>query len=91
MCSLVKAVHQVYYTEDCRNDALLGKKVAELTATSLKQAPKDIISSKLSCSHVIYNDLIKDPIDVIKNIYQQFQWDFTKEYENILTGNYLLL
>ncbi len=84
LCSLVKAVHKVYYENNCRDDNAIGRGLTDLTAKTLKQAPQDIIDSKLECSHVIYNDLVSNPIKVVKDIYAQFGWEFTTEYENII-------
>jgi hypothetical protein len=36
----------------------------------------------------VYNDLIQDPVSVVKAIYKQFHWTFTDEYERLLE-NYL--
>lgn len=84
MCSLLKAVHQVYYTKESRNDALLGRKVAELTSTILQRAPRDIAECNLPCSHVVYEDLIRDPIEAVRKVYRQLDWTFTAEYEDKL-------
>ena len=46
-----------------------------------------IRESKLPCADVIYNDLVKDPIQAVKNIYLQFGWNFTAEYENVLKNH----
>jgi hypothetical protein len=86
LCSLVKAVHQVYYENSCRDDAAIGRGLTDLTARYLKQAPQDIAASKLDCSHVTYNDLIADPVAVVKGIYKQFGWNFTAEYEGIINA-----
>lgn len=85
LCSLVKAVTQTYYENECRDDAVIGKSLYNLYGKTLNQTPKDIKDTKLDCSHVIYNDLIADPIKVVKSIYAQNKWEFTKEYEGILT------
>lgn len=84
LCSLVKSVHQVYYENSCRNDAAIGRGLTDLTAKYLKQAPKDIESTKLDCAHVTYNKLIEQPVEVVKSIYKQFGWKFTAEYERII-------
>jgi hypothetical protein len=42
LCSLVKAVHQVYYENSCRDDAAIGRGLTDLTARSLRQVPGDI-------------------------------------------------
>jgi hypothetical protein len=39
---------------------------------------------KLPCCHVIYEELVKEPINAVKKIYQMHNWEFTTEYEKIL-------
>lgn len=84
LCSLVKSLFQLYYENETRDDALLGKRVSELSAKYLIQAESDIKSSNLPCSHISYENLVKDPISVVKSIYQQYGWEFSTEYEEIL-------
>lgn len=79
LCSLVKAVHQVYYENDCRDDNAIGRGLTDLTARYLKQAPEDIAQTGLDCAHVTYNELIKNPVGVVKAIYKQFGWTFSPE------------
>jgi hypothetical protein len=86
LCSLVKAVHQVYYENSCRDDAAIGRKIVELSGDLLEKAPMDIMASKLDNADVLYNDLIAHPIETVKKIYQQFDWTFTDTYENILNA-----
>jgi LPS sulfotransferase NodH len=79
LCSLVKAVHQVYYENSCRDDAAIGRGLTDLTARYLRQVPGDIEQTGLDCAHVIYNELVENPITVVKAIYKQFGWKFTAE------------
>jgi len=84
LCSLLKAVHQIYFDKDGRNDAALGGEIAKVTGDLLEKAPKDIAESGLSCFNVTYNTLIADPIGTVKNVYKEYGWTFTEEYEKIL-------
>jgi len=77
-------LHQVYYEAETRNDALLGEKVRNVCGDGLLQAVKDIEDSGLGHSHIIYNNLVKDPIGTIKSIYAEHGWSFTAQYESIL-------
>jgi hypothetical protein len=65
-------------------DEDFGRKMCRLTANVLEKVPKDITESKLDCTHVSYANLIEDPINTIKTIYQHYNWEMTKEYENNL-------
>lgn len=87
LCSLVKAVHQVYYEPSCRDDAAAGRSIANMTAKYLKLVPQDIQQSGLDCAHVIYNELISDPVNVVRSIYKQFGWTFTAEVRIVLMGS----
>lgn len=84
LCSLLQSLHKIYFERECRNDKVLGEEVNKVTEKLLLQAPRDIVESKLPCAHISYTALTKTPIAVIKGIYQQFGWNFSKEYENIL-------
>jgi len=81
LCSLLKAFHQLYYEPEGRNDKVLGKKIKDVSDTLLQQTPKDVAASKLECSNVIYNDLVSNPLQVVKDIYKQFKWEYTPAYE----------
>lgn len=84
MCSLLKAFHQLYYEPDCRDDKELGRVLKTVSENVLEQTPKDIAASGLDCAHIVYNDLIKDPLNMVQTIYKQFGWEYTDEYDRIL-------
>jgi len=50
----------------------------------LRDTPKNIIESKLPCADVLYHDLVKDPLQTVKNVYKQFGWEVSAEYETII-------
>lgn len=81
LCSLLKAVHQIYYEKDGRDDVKLGKAVSDTSEEILLKCTKDIEQHKLQCSHILFENVVKAPLDVIKEIYSNFNWEFTKEYE----------
>ncbi len=84
MCSLAKSLYQVYYENEERDDALIGSAIRDVSADYLLRAVEDIKKTGIDHTHVLYNDLVKDPIGTVKSIYEQYGWDFTVEYENIL-------
>jgi len=84
LCSLVEAAHSVYYEPEGMNVGALGKKLDGLSQHLLQQAPKDIAASKCDNANVVYDNLIKDPLGVVKDLYKQFEWEFTPEYEKIM-------
>jgi len=84
LCSLLKAFHMLYYEPECRDDAELGRVLKIVSENVLEQTPKDIAASGLDCAHVLYNDLIKRPEEVVKGIYKQFNWTYSDEYDAIL-------
>jgi hypothetical protein len=84
LCSLLKAFHSIYYEKEGRDDSSLGHNTRDVSAKFLLKTPKDIEESGLDCAHCVYNDLIKDPITMIKSIYKQFGWKYTEEYEKLL-------
>lgn len=56
----------------------------EVTSKILLQAPKDLAVLNTPCAHVLYDNLVKDPIGTVKMVYDTHGWDFTPEYEAIL-------
>jgi hypothetical protein len=84
MCSLLKSLHQMYYTPTSRDDATSGRVFADMSAQMLAKAPQDIKDAKLEHVDVIYDDFIKDPMSVVKMVYANFGWEFTEEYKKIL-------
>jgi hypothetical protein len=84
LCSLVKSLSQVYYENESRDDALLGKRVRDLSSKYLVQCVEDIKESKLPCSHITYEELTRDPVKVVQGIYAEYGWDFSAEYQSEL-------
>lgn len=81
LCSLLKAVHQIYYESDGRDDEKLGSRVEDISGKNVHKCMKELKETGLECIHSKYEDLVKDPIACIKGIYKQFGWEFTSEYE----------
>jgi len=88
LCSLLKAMHQIYFEQEGRDDKNLGRMVSKISGDLLTSAPDAIKESGLPCSNVVYNSLVHDPIGTVKSIYKEYGWEFTAEYEKILE-NYL--
>lgn len=84
LCSLLKAVHKVYYEQSTHDDARLGKAVRDLSADLLHKTPTDIAESGLASANVVYDSFIADPIGTVRALYSQLGWTFTGEYEAIL-------
>jgi hypothetical protein len=84
LCSLVEAAHSVYYEPESMDTAALGHSIRDVSAKLLTQAPVDIAASGCDSANVLYTELIKDPMSVVRNIYKEFGWDFTSEYQQIL-------
>eukprot|EP00597_Dinobryon_sp_UTEXLB2267_P004715 CAMPEP_0170071386 /NCGR_PEP_ID=MMETSP0019_2-20121128/9342_1 /TAXON_ID=98059 /ORGANISM="Dinobryon sp., Strain UTEXLB2267" /LENGTH=443 /DNA_ID=CAMNT_0010279941 /DNA_START=160 /DNA_END=1491 /DNA_ORIENTATION=- len=84
LCSLLKAFHSVYYETDTNDDAVLGRKVASVSAKLLIDTPKNIAESELQSADVLYHDLVNDPLQTVKDVYRQFGWEVSAEYEAII-------
>ena len=85
MCSLVKAMHSVYYEMETRDDAALGHEIASLSERLLADSPKNMKECGLEYADVLYHELVDDPLNTVKSLYKQFGWEFTAEYEAIIT------
>jgi hypothetical protein len=81
---LIQAVHLMYFEEEGRDDALLGKRVAELTAKVLVQAQRDIKDAGAPLVNVTYTSLIDSPIDTVKTIYAQLGWEVSMEHQQAM-------
>ncbi len=84
LCSLIKAMHQLYFETDGRDDKIMGNNIKKVSCDLLRQAPIDIEESGLDCGHVKFTELMKDPVTVVKKLYKDFQWEYTDEYDKIL-------
>jgi hypothetical protein len=73
------------YFENGTLDALvLGKVIYEATVEVLQRAPVEIAESNLKCYHVQYDEFVKNPVDVIKDLYRFHGWTYTEEYDTTL-------
>lgn len=88
LCSLIEGFHHVYYEPELCDKPALGKALGDSTGDILNKACQDIEESHLDCGHVMYNELVKNPVETVKNIYKQMGWDFTDEYARIM-DNYI--
>ena len=84
LCSLLKAVHKVYYEPGTHDDARLGRAVRDLSAELLHAAPLQIQQSGLASADVVYDSFVADPVGTVRALYAQLGWVFTAEYEAIL-------
>lgn len=84
MCSLIKAIHSVYYSPDGMDMKQLGRNLKKVSENVLQQATIDIKESGLEHYDIRYADMIKDPIGAVKKIYDQFGWEMSQEYKSIL-------
>jgi len=83
LSSLFQTMLEMHTLEDIRVDEV-GQTTLKFWSEMLKRADEDIKSDKSGHSHVQYRQLIKDPISVVKQLYQDFGWEFTREYEQKL-------
>jgi hypothetical protein len=84
LCSLIEGFHHVYYEPETCDVKGLGSALGASTGEILNKASRDIEDTHLACGHVVYNDLVKNPVETIKKIYKQMGWEFTDEYARIM-------
>lgn len=84
LCSLVQAAHSVYYEPDNMNVNRLGLAIDKLTDHLISTTPNQIKETKCDSIDANYEELIKNPKELVKSIYRQFNWEFSSEYEKIL-------
>lgn len=71
--------------EECTGTAQdkdLGRRVEEMAAFALTQAPLDLAATGLPCAHVLFDDLVADPLGVVRAVYQQFGWEVSPAFES---------
>lgn len=84
LCSLMSALHTVYYEPDYRDDVALGRSIVNCTEWLLTNTPKVLQETGAPHVDVVYNKLVKDPVGTVRSIYAACKWEFTAEYEKIL-------
>lgn len=84
ICGLVQAIHPLYYEKSCKNDKNLGERMYELMKSVIMEGPDEIQRLKIPCAHIVFEDLVANPIEVVKSIYTQMGWTFTKQYQQLL-------
>jgi hypothetical protein len=78
MCTL----HGIYYDKDTCDHHEVGRQITELTSKCLKKAMDVLQRPNVTCAHVIFNDLVQDPINEIKKIYEKFDMEYTSDFES---------
>lgn len=74
----------MYYERDCLSRPLLGQAMLRENTNMMIRAQRNVDELQLDCAHVLYDDLVDEPINAVRKIYAQFDWKFTKEYEDKL-------
>ena len=77
----------MYFERECLDKHEVGVQLTKYVSNAFAEAPKAIEKSGLDCFDVNFNELTKDPIQTVRNLYKAFGWEFTKEYESILVNH----
>lgn len=84
VCTLIQSLGELYYEPSCTNSKFIGKKAYETAAYVLDKGIESLQTLGADCIHVKYDNLIADPIQTVKDIYNYYGWEFTVEYHDIL-------
>jgi hypothetical protein len=84
MASLNQALHSVFYDSSGLDIPALGQQTKNGCKLLVETAQKDFRDSGLDYAHVKYDELVKDPIGTIRNIYGRWGIEFTPEFETKL-------
>jgi hypothetical protein len=84
LCSLVQAAHSVYYEPDNMDPARLGSALNKVSSHLLNTTSDVLKQTNCESIDIIYDELIRNPKQIVQQVYAQFGWEFTKEYEAIL-------
>lgn len=84
LCSLNSALHSIFYEGSTLDTPELGQLTKQACKLMLDTARQDFRESGLSYAHVLYENLAKDPIATIRNIYDSWGMEFTPAYQSKL-------
>jgi hypothetical protein len=74
----------MYFEAHGRSDFELGRRVSDMTAQLLQNAQADLAHTNSPLSHVSYEELIREPVETVKKVYDRFGWTYTEQYEQRL-------
>jgi hypothetical protein len=77
-------MHHNYYEKESCDNKELGRIFKKASGSQLLAVDGDIKVSGLQCADVLFENLTSKPIEVVKEVYKQFNWEFTPEYQRIL-------
>ena len=77
-------MHELYFDREGFDPEEVGRKIPDYCDHTLSQATIDIAASGLECAHVVFSELTKDPVAMMRAVYKQFGWEFSAEYESNL-------
>lgn len=77
-------MHELYFEREGFDPADIGHRLTDYCDDTLNSATTDIAASRLDCAHVVFSELTKDPVAMMRAVYEQFGWEFTKAYEEKL-------
>jgi hypothetical protein len=84
MCTLLKALHGLYYEKETLYPEKLGASIYQLATQLLPKVNQDLQETGLPCAHVLYQELTKQPVETAKKVYSHYYWNFSSEYEKIM-------
>jgi hypothetical protein len=84
MCTLIKALHGMYFDRDTLFVNDHGKNIHNLTKYLLPKVEKELKELNIPIAHVLYQNLIADPVGTVRHVYKEFGWEVTPEYEVVL-------
>jgi len=84
MCSVIESLHNFYFEKGGRDNVELGRRISSFKSKMLLKAAKDIEESDLQHHHVLFHELTENPKAVVQQIYKNFGWDYSSEYDEIL-------
>lgn len=83
-CSLLRAMHELYFTKDCLNQEGSGEGVMKYCDRTIQPALDQIKDNKWTCAHVNFNELTKTPLEAVKRVYKELDLEFTPSYEQCI-------
>lgn len=71
----------MYYERESLFPTQLGQAMLRENQHMLTKSMATMDDSSQDCAHIMYDALVSNPIDTVQQIYTQFNWKYTAEYD----------
>jgi hypothetical protein len=84
LCSLTQAVHSVFFERSCYKTEVVSQGCLNFAKNGTNMALEALESTGVEHQHVMYDRLVENPKETVRSLYEQFNLDFSQEFEDAL-------